>query len=182
MTHTALSTHDAEAIARTSAPAGEPTLENDGRRDFDFYFGRWHVRNERLRQRLLGGADWEIFDATQTCRPLLAGMGNIDDFVTGWRDGFVGMTLRLFCPRTRQWSLYWAGNHDGELQPPVVGGFENGVGTFIGRDQHEGQPVLVRFVWSQITATSARWEQAFSTDQGEHWECNWIMHMTRIDD
>jgi hypothetical protein len=155
---------------------------NDGRHDFDFYFGRWRIRNERLRQRLVDCDDWEIFEATQQCRPILDGLGNIDDFVTGWRDGFVGMTLRLFCPQTRQWSIYWAGNHDGVLQPPVLGEFVNGVGTFIGRDQHEGIPVLVRFVWSEITQASAKWEQAFSTDDGRSWESNWIMRMSRIDD
>jgi hypothetical protein len=154
--------------------------DNDGRHDFDFYFGRWHVANERLRQRLADCNDWEHFEATQQCRPILAGLGNTDDFVSDWRDGFVGMTLRLFCPQTRQWSIYWAGNRDGVLQPPVIGRFENGVGTFLGRDQHEGTPVLVRFVWSQITPTRARWEQAFSTDGGRSWESNWIMRMSRI--
>jgi len=155
---------------------------HDGRHDFDFYFGRWHIRNERLRQRLVGCDDWENFEATQQCRPILGGLGNIDDFVTDWRDGFVGMTLRLFCPRTRQWSIYWAGNRDAVLEPPVLGVFEDGIGTFLGRDQHEGVPVLVRFVWSEITPTSAKWEQAFSIDEGRCWESNWVMHMTRIAD
>jgi hypothetical protein len=158
------------------------TSDNDGRHDFDFYFGRWHIHNERLRQRLVGCDDWETFDATQQCRPILGGLGNIDDFITGWRDGFVGMTLRLFCPKTQQWSIYWAGNHDGVLQPPVLGAFEVGVGTFVGRDRHEGVPVLARFVWSEITPTSAKWEQAFSTDEGRTWESNWIMRMSRIAD
>src|SRR4249919_3620647 len=142
----------------------DATLDNDGRHDFDFYFGRSQIRNERLRQRLVGCDDWETFDATQQCRPILGGLGNIDDFVTGWRDGFVGMTLRLFCPQTRQWSIYWDGNHDGVLQPPVLSEFVDGVGTFVGRDQHEGIPVLARFVWSEISPTGAKWEQAFSTD------------------
>jgi hypothetical protein len=155
---------------------------NDGSHDFDFYFGRWRICNERLRQRLAGCDDWETFDATQQCRPILGGLGNIDDFVTEWRDGFIGMTLRLFNPTTRQWSIYWASNRDGVLEPPVVGAFENGVGRFFGRDQHEGRPVLVRFVWSEITADSARWEQAFSTDDGHSWEINWIMRMARIAD
>jgi hypothetical protein len=156
--------------------------ERDGRHDFDFYFGRWQIRNERLRQRLAGCDDWEIFDATQQCRPILGGLGNIDDFVTEWHDGFIGMTLRLFCPKTRQWSIYWAGNRDGVLEPPVIGAFEDGVGRFFGRDQHEGTPVLVRFVWSEITPNSAKWEQAFSTDDGATWESNWIMRMSRVVD
>ena len=47
-------------------------------------------------------------------------------------------------------------------------------------DTFEGRPILVRFVWSDMTATTCRWEQAFSTDDGATWEVNWIMESTRI--
>ena len=102
---------------------------SDGRHDFDFLHGHWQIRNERLRQRLAGSDDWEIFHADQVCQPMLGGMGNVDDFVSDWtRPGcderFIGMTLRLFSPESRQWSIYWAGNHDGVLEPPMVGHFD----------------------------------------------------------
>lgn len=158
--------------------------EQDGSRDFDFWFGRWNVANERLKERLAGSTEWERFEATQECRPILGGLGNIDDFVSDWnRDGhekFIGMTLRLFNPVTREWSLYWSSNRSGILEPPMVGRFEDGVGTFIGRDTHQGKLVLARFIWSHIAPNSALWQQALSTDEGTTWETNWIMRMTRI--
>ncbi|TWH99467.1 hypothetical protein IP90_03082 [Luteimonas cucumeris] len=154
--------------------------DNDGRHDFDFFHGRWQLRNERLKRRLQDSDDWEMFDSTQHCRPILGGLGNIDDFITDWDGGFVGMSLRLFDPRTRQWSIYWASNRTGMLEAPVVGRFEHGVGTFVGRDLHEGRAVLQRFIWSDITASSALWQQALSVDDGRSWETNWIMRMTRI--
>jgi hypothetical protein len=154
----------------------------DGRRDFDFYYGRWQVRNERLRERLRGSDEWETFEAMQECHPILGGLGNLDDFVTDWSDGFRGMTLRLFNPQTQQWNIYWAGNRSGVLEPPVVGRFDDGVGVFFGDDQHQGQPVRVRFLWSDITARSAHWQQAFSIDDGRSWETNWHMYMTRCGD
>jgi hypothetical protein len=40
--------------------------------------------------------------------------------------------------------------------------------------------VLVRFVWSGITATTAHWEQSYSTDGGKTWESNWRMAMSRL--
>jgi hypothetical protein len=157
---------------------------HDGARDFDFYYGHWSVHNERLRERLVGSTDWEHFEATQQCRPILGGIGNLDDYVSDWnrgdQDAFIGMTLRLFNPATREWSLYWSSNRSGVLEPPVVGRFERGVGTFIGKDQHQGRPVLARFIWSEIAPDSAKWEQAMSTDEGATWETNWIMRMTRI--
>ena len=42
-------------------------------------------------------------------------------------------------------------------------------------------PILVRFLWSDITPTTCRWEQAFSVDDGATWEVNWIMESTRIE-
>jgi hypothetical protein len=65
------------------------------------------------------------------------------------------------------------------IEPPVRGGFANGVGIFQGEDTLRGQPIIVRFMWSEITANSARWEQAFSPDAGATWEVNWVMHFTR---
>lgn len=168
------------ALSAATFRGNEGVDASNGAHDFDFYFGRWQVHNERLTERLVGSSDWEHFEAIQQCRPLIDGYGNIDDFVTGWSGGFKGMTLRLFNRETRQWSIYWASNQTGVLEPPVVGFFENGVGRFFGHDDQNGRPVLARFVWSDITAISARWEQALSTDDGTTWETNWRMHMTRI--
>ena len=43
----------------------------------------------------------------------------------------------------------------------------------------DGRPITVRFIWSAITASSARWEQAFSADGGATWESNWVMEFAR---
>jgi hypothetical protein len=65
------------------------------------------------------------------------------------------------------------------MQPLVVGHFTDGVGTFYGDDTHDGVSVRVRYLWSDITPDSARWEQAFSTDEGTTWQPNWIITFTR---
>ncbi|QQP94805.1 NIPSNAP family protein [Lysobacter enzymogenes] len=165
----------------------DDTQARDGRHDFDFLHGHWQVRNERLRQRLAGSDDWEIFHARQSCEPVLGGLGNVDAFLSDWRrpgqaDDFQGMTLRLFDLQRRQWNIWWAGSHDGVLEPPVAGGFERGVGVFEGELEHDGEPVRARFQWSGIGAHTAHWQQAFSRDGGASWETNWHMWLRRRDD
>jgi hypothetical protein len=151
--------------------------------DFDFWFGRWHVRNRRLRERLAGSDEWDEFDATSEARRLPGGLGNEDVFRTDWSGGFVGMSFRFFDPGTRLWWIYWADSRrPGELDPPVVGSFDGDVGVFQGEDVLRGRPVLVRFVWSRVTTATPRWEQAFSDDGGRTWEPNWVMECTRAAD
>jgi hypothetical protein len=156
-----------------------PTAIADGRDDFDFWMGTWRIHNRRLRERLAGATEWDEFEARGQTWPILNGLGNRDEFRTGFWPDFVGTTLRLFDPATRQWSIYWADSVRGRLEPPVVGSFEGDTGTFYGDDVWQGRPIRVRFIWTR--APGVRWEQAFSTDGGKTWETNWTMDMTRED-
>ncbi|WP_394836614.1 hypothetical protein LVJ94_06865 [Pendulispora rubella] len=150
--------------------------------DFDFFMGQWHVRNRRLRERLKGSTQWDEFDATNVCRPLLGGVGNEDEFRTDHDGGFIGMSFRFFNRATRAWSIYWASSRTGVLEAPVTGSFSGNTGTFEGDDVFEGQPIRVRFIWSRIDTKTPRWEQAFSNDGGRTWETNWIMDFSPLRD
>jgi hypothetical protein len=97
-------------------------------------------------------------------RPILDGQGNVDQYKATIGNTYLeGVTLRLFHPKTRQWSLYWVDNLTMELQTPLVGSFKNGRGEFFADDVYEGKKIKTRFIWSDITPNSARWEQAYST-------------------
>jgi hypothetical protein len=63
----------------------------------------------------------------------------------------------------------------------LKGRFVDGVGTFYADDTLRGKPIKVRFIWSNITATSAHWEQAFSPDGGKTWETNWYSDFSKAD-
>lgn len=163
-----------EPAAAAAAPA------DDGRHDFDFLSGQWHVVNRRLVKRLAGCTEWETFEARQKAWPILSGLGNQDEFrAEGWRPGFIGMTLRFFNPATRQWSIYWVDNQRLVLDPPVVGAWEGGRGVFTTHDLFDGRPIVVRFTWTRPGVDAARWEQEFSPDDGATWEKNWVMDFTR---
>lgn len=155
---------------------------NNPNHDFDFLFGTWQIENRFLKKRLQNCTEWETFTATSTAKPILAGLGNIDDFIAqDWRPDFIGTTLRLFNLVAQQWSIYWMSNTTGTLEPPVVGVFKDGIGIFEGQDTLDGVPIRVRFTWSGITDKTALWEQEFSSDNGTTWEKNWTMRFTRID-
>jgi len=146
--------------------------------DFDFLEGSWLVHHRRLKERLAGCDEWEEFESTADAVRFFDGAGSFD--VIGLEHlGWSGASLRLFDPVTEEWTIYWANSSTGRLEPPVTGRFVDGRGEFSGDDTHEGMPVRVRYVWSEITPSSARWEQAFSVDDGETWETNWIMELAR---
>ena len=154
-------------------------LEARAAQDFDFFMGSWKVRNRVLRKRLAGCDEWDEFEATSVARPLLDGLANEDEFRTDFCGGFIGMSFRFYDPKTDLWSIYWADSRrSGALDPPVYGSFAGDRGVFLGEDTFEGRRILVRFIWSEITSGTPRWEQAFSEDDGDTWETNWVMEFT----
>ena len=171
--------------AGTAGPAsGKSTAANpspglDGRHDFDFFHGDWHLRSRRLKTWLADSDQWIEFEGRLQCRPVLGGIGNVDELTADFGEGIHGLSLRLYDPATRQWSDYWASKRNGLLNPPVIGAFSGGIGTFHGEDEYEGRPVRVRAIWTRRGASEVDWEQAFSADQGKTWESNWTMRMTR---
>lgn len=166
-----------DASRHKQEPAAAP---RDGRDDFDFLAGRWSVAHRRLRRRLVGDTVWEEFGGECESRPIIGGLGNVDDYVIDLPAGrYRAAALRVFDPAAGRWSIWWVDGRTACLEPPVHGRFAAGVGTFTGADAVDGRPILVRFIWSEITARSARWDQAFSADAGVTWEANWTMRFAR---
>lgn len=149
--------------------------------DFDFLIGSWRIHNRKLAARLAGSDEWTEFGATGECRKMLAGMANVDSFVTEF-DGepFEGMALRLFNPNDRLWRIYWADSRRVTLDPPQTGSFNDGVGEFLARDTFGGIDIIVKFRWDASDPDRPIWSQAFSTDEGESWEWNWYVNFERI--
>jgi hypothetical protein len=177
----------ADALAQThgatftdSAVASpSPVSAGDGRHDFDFFHGRWHLHNRRLKTWLANSDEWVEFEGRLHCQSLLDGIGNIDEVIADFGEGIHGLSLRLYDPAARRWSDYWATKRSGMLGLPVTGAFSGGVGMFFGEDRFEGRPVRIRALWTQPGADEVHWEQAFSTDLGKTWETNWTMRMIR---
>ena len=171
----------APAAADVEKPRGaaEP---RDGQHDFDFELGRWKITLRQLKHPLHGSREWVELSGTSVTRSLWNGKSQVEEFEVDSPTGHIqGMTLRLYSPATRQWSLYWANQKNGRFDVPTVGEFKDGRGEFYDMEPYEGRMILVRYVWSNITPTSAHFEQSYSADGGKTWESNWITQQTRVD-
>ncbi len=120
--------------------------------DFDFLVGKWKMHNRRLNKRLENCKDWTEFDSFDENWKILSGTADTDIYSTTEMPGqegkrFEGLTLRLFNPKTRLWSLYWVASNSGVMDPPVVGSFENNVGHFLCKHTFKGKPIIMTFRW-----------------------------------
>ena len=137
----------------------------------------------RLEHPLTGSTDWTDLDGTVVVRKIWDGSGNLAQIRTAGPSGPLEfLSLRLYNPRARQWSINFASRNKGKLGVPQVGEFKNGRGVFYDQEPLDGRMILVRFTFSEITPDSHRDEQAFSADGGKTWEVNWINTSSRVQD
>ena len=159
------------------------TAGHNGQRDFDFEIGSWKIHLKRLLRPLTGSSTWTEFDGTTVTQKVWGGRANLEQFESDGASGHIeGLTLRLYGPQSHQWSLYWANGKDGVLGLPTIGEFKDGRGEFFDQEAFQGRAIFVRYVWSEITPTSAHFEQSFSEDGGKTWEANWITDQTRVNE
>jgi hypothetical protein len=171
------------AASALTGLAADPVPSPDGQHDFDFEFGAWTTELKRLPKPLSGSNEWVELRGTSTVRKVWEGAANLGELdVKNDQTHIQGLSLRLYNPETRQWSIYWGNRRDGSLATiPMVGGFTNGRGEFFSDETFDGKPISVRFVFSDITETSFRFEQSFSADGRKTWEPNWIATFTRVE-
>jgi hypothetical protein len=163
--------------------AVKPAEQRDGRHDFDFEIGKWKTHLRRLVHPLTGSTTWIECDGISTDRKVWDGKANLLELEADCpASHFEGLSLRLYNPQSHQWSLNFSSSNDGTLSQPTIGEFRDGHGEFFDQEPLNGRAILVRFVISEITPNSCRFEQSFSDDGGKTWELNWIATDTRIAD
>jgi hypothetical protein len=172
----------AAALEPLQGVAQSTAAERDGQHDFDFEIGTWKTHLSRRLHPLTGSNTWTEMEGTTVVRKVWGGKANLVELVADGPSGhFEGLSLRLYNPQSHQWSLNFASSGGGALTTPTIGSFQDGRGEFYDQETFDGRAILVRFVISEITAKSCRFEQAFSNDGGKTWEVNWIAVDTRVE-
>lgn len=165
--------------SRTSPP--QTLQERDGQHDFDFEIGTWKTRLSLLQHPLTGSTTWVEYEGTTVVRKIWNGRANLVELEADGPAGHLqALSLRLYNPQSRQWSLNFSNSKSGTLSPPSIGEFKGGTGEFFSQEALDGRAIYVRFVISVITPDSCRFEQSFSDDGGKTWEVNWIATDTRV--
>jgi hypothetical protein len=167
----------------TPAAAGSQPVakEHDGQHDFDFEVGTWKTHLKRLLHPLTGSTTWVEYDGTSVVRKVWDGHANLLELEVDGPAGHIeALSLRLYNPQSRQWSLNFSNSKVGTMSVPTIGEFKNGRGEFYDQETLNDRAILVRFVISDVTRNSCHFEQAFSDDGGKTWEVNWIATDARV--
>jgi hypothetical protein len=171
----------AQSNADTSKVGLQTADRRDGQHDFDFEMGTWKTHLSRLLHPLTGSTTWIEYEGTTVVRKVWNGRANLVELEADGPTGhFEGLNLRLYNSQSHQWSLNFSNSNGGTMSQPTIGEFKNGRGEFFDQETYNGRSILVRFVISDITPNSCRFEQAFSDDGGKTWEINWIATDTRV--
>jgi hypothetical protein len=171
----------AQQSSSAAKPGPQPAQRRDGQRDFDFEVGTWRTHLKRRLDPLTGSNKWVEYTGTTTVRKVWNGRANLAELQAEGPAGRIeALSLRLYNPEARQWSLNFASARSGAMSGPVFGEFVDGRGVFFGQESLDGRMIYVRFVITAITPASCRFEQSFSADGGKTWELNWIATDTRV--
>lgn len=151
-------------------------------RQFDFWIGEWDVVN---RNRQPESRRWyETGRSTDRVYTVVDGCGIVEH----WRGNalgqfIVGFSVRAWNPASSTWEMALLWPTSGR---PAWGGlegvFRHGRGSFLTDGvTPEGDTVLTRFTFSDITPGTLRWQNGSSRDGGITWSSTWIMEFTRRD-
>lgn len=145
-------------------------------RQFDFWLGRWDV-NLRIRK----NGEWppSTTRAVTEIYSILDGKAVLELWSS---TPIKGYSLRYYDVARGEWVLWlnWPGQ-DRSGSSSLSGIFHHGRGDFYSeRPTEDGGTLLSRYSFNDITPTSLRWDDAYSSDGGETWRHQWRMEFSRI--
>jgi len=158
----------------TEAIAATPSAEA---RRFDFREGEWDAVCRFPRP----DGSWDEGPGTLKAGRVLDGCVSLEFFEGPYQGAVIkGLGLRAFNPKTSLWEHTWT-------DTSAPGGFLVWRGRFKGDaidlcgqwNDQDGNHIMSRLTWSQISERSAHWESHRSMDGGKTWDKHWVIDLTR---
>ena len=164
------------APATALAPAAR-----DGQHDFDFGEGTWHTHIVRHIDPFDDKSAVIEIEGTVSSRKVWGGHAWLEQIeADGPKGHWQALNLFLYNPTAHQWSQSFSNSNTGTLGSPFVGSFKDGRAELYCQDTFNDKAILVRAVWSNITADAHRYEESFSDDGGKTWRLSFTANKTRI--
>jgi hypothetical protein len=164
-------------IAQNTPP---PKTERNGAHDFDFNVGIWHTHIQRTLDPFAASSKSIELDGTVTVKPVWEGKAELEEIEADGPNGhWEGMSLFLYNPESHQWSQTFLNSKTPNLGTPLVGQFQDGRAELYGGDTFHDKSILVRGVWSNISADAHRYQESYSDDGGKTWALSFTANLTR---
>lgn len=154
----------------------------DGQHDFDFAAGTWHTHITRTPDPFGQPNVTMTVEGTVSSRKVWGGRAWLEEIeADGPKGHWEAMTLFLYNPKAHQWSMNFLNSQMGILGTPLVGAFDrDGHAQLISGDTFKDRAILVRGVWTKISADAHDYQEDFSEDGGKAWRTSFVGHKTRI--
>ena len=155
----------------TSTPAPTP-CDGFQQKQFDFWIGEWDLTWP-------GEKAGEVGHGTNNIKRIMDGCVVQENFSGGDSMHLRGMSLSAFDSRSGRWKQTWVDNEGGYLD--FVGELKDGQMILQREAIRNGEKILQRMVWKNITVGEMDWSWEASRDGGKTWQVNWPIHYKRRD-
>lgn len=141
------------------------TKKLDPEEQFDFWLGDWRV-------------SWgDNQHGTNQIRKILDGKVIQENFDGYPSLPFRGMSLSVYDKINETWRQTWVDNEGNYWD--FIGSFKDERMVLATEDEIEGQEVMLRMVFYNISSDELDWNWESSRDNGQTWELKWHIHYER---
>ncbi len=159
--------------ASATGVAGVPPEDPCGglqRKQFDFWVGEWDLTWP-------GEKPGETGHGTNSIRRVMDGCVVQENFSGGDSMHLRGTSVSAFDAGSGSWKQTWVDNEGGYLD--FAGEFKDGQMILQRETIRNGEKILQRMVWKNITPNELDWSWEASRDRGKTWQVNWPIHYKR---
>ena len=157
-------------LAQQSNPPSPNPCTTAQQKQLDFWVGEWDLSWP-------GDKAGQIDHGTNTIKRILDGCVVQENFSAQTSGHLRGTSVSIFDSNASKWKQTWVDNEGGYLD--FVGEFKDGQMILQREAVRQGQKILQRMVFKNITVNELDWSWESSPDGGKTWQVQWPIHYKR---